>query len=293
MASVEIAATDSKTARARPFLKWVGGKGQLVPQLLPLFPQEFNNYFEPFMGSAAVFFALRDRIKSAYLSDSNEELVNTFRQVKEHSVLFLDALRRHRDNHSKNPKEYYYLVRSTLPGTLKPFERAARFIYLNKTCFNGLYRVNLKGHYNVPMGAYKNPGIFDPEALSAASRALAGIDIRTSRFDDFKQREPTANDFVYFDPPYIPLNRTSNFTSYTRDAFGEAQQKELHDLCRELDKRGCFVVQSNSDTPTVRKLYSDLRPRFRIFEVNARRAINSVASKRGAISEVVITNVPV
>lgn len=275
------------STKAKSFLKWVGGKSQLLSQLEPHFPKRFKKYHEPFMGSAAVFFGLRPA--NASLADSNAELVNAFLQVQgRHYRKLIDLLSVHKIGHSADPKAYYYGVRAQNPSDLPEQARAARFIYLNKTCFNGLYRVNMKGLFNVPMGAYSNPNILDESVLEAAHVALQGVAIQHIGYREYCLEQPKAGDFVYVDPPYAPLNRTSSFTSYTKDSFGSKEQEQLRDVCLDLIKRGCFVVQSNSNSPEIWKLYD--RKEFKIEQVSARRAINSVASKRGAIKELVITN---
>ena len=281
--------TESKpleiVTKADPFLKWAGGKGQLLKQYEALFPEKFNNYFEPFVGGGAVFFYLYNtgnlnNDKKVILLDSNEELINCYLAIKENVNRLIAVLSGPK---FVNKKEIYYKIRAEDP--LDKFERAARTIYLNKTCFNGLYRVNSQGKFNVPFGGYRNPLICNTENLRAVNRVLQNVEILCGGFErslEFVKR----GDFIYFDPPYQPLSKTSSFTSYTRDSFGEKDQNSLCFVFKELDKIGCTVMLSNSDTSFIRKLYKD----FRIEVVFAKRAINCKASGRGAISELVILN---
>lgn len=262
------------------FIKWAGGKTQLVSQFHYLMPDKFNNYLEPFLGSGAFFFYITQRYRcTAILSDNNAELINAFEMVKEKPNDLIPLLAEHKQNHSKN---YYYAIRKEKPtGKL---ERAARFIYLNKTCFNGLYRVNSKGEFNVPMGSYKNPTIYSEKTILRASKLLQNATLKVSSFegvlDDAKK-----GDFVYFDPPYHPIKKTS-FTSYTKEDFSEKEQHELVKVFKKLDERGCFVMLSNSDTTFIKELYAGFKQR----RVKARRAINCNGSGRGKINELVVTN---
>ena len=268
------------------FLKWAGGKSQLIEQFENLFPPAFHNYYEPFIGSGAVFFYLKSklRLNKVILSDSNEELINCFVVVRDKPFELIEALLSHRKRHSK---EYYYEVRSLESNRLDSVSRAARMIYLNKTCFNGLYRVNSKGQFNVPYGDYNNPSIFDRNTLIQASQMLQGVDLRVMTFDkvlDFAGN----HDFVYFDPPYIPLSKTSSFTRYSKNEFSIKEQNQLSEVFRALDSRGCFVMLSNSDHSLTREFYRGYDKNIVI--VRAKRKINSVGSKRGAINEIVVTN---
>ena len=265
---------------ARPFVKWAGGKGQLLVQMAPFFPpyHAYRRYFEPFLGGGAVFFHLQPSI--AFLSDTNEELINAFRIVRDHVEELIQSLRKHR-----NEAGYYYQVRAQDPKTLSPVERASRFIFLNKTCYNGLYRVNRKGRFNVPFGRYKNPKILDEENLRSASIALRSAHLEVK---DFEEALTIAErgDFIYLDPPYHPLSATSSFTSYTSSGFGEDQQRRLASVYRDLDQRGALLMLSNSDTPLIRELYHD----FRIIELQANRAINSRGDRRGPVTELLTLN---
>jgi DNA adenine methylase len=268
------------------FLKWAGSKLQLIGQFENLFPPTFRNYYEPFVGSGAVFFYVKSKLKpnKVILSDTNEELINCFAVVRDKPSELVELLLNHRKRHSK---EYYYAVRSVQSNRLDSVNRAARFIYLNKTCFNGLYRVNSKGQFNVPFGDYDNPSIFDKNILFQASQLLQDVDLQIMTFEkvlDFAGKD----DFVYFDPPYVPLSKTSNFTRYSKSDFTMKEQKRLSEVFGVLDSRGCFVMLSNSDHALTRELYRDYEKNTLI--VKAKRMINSVGSKRGTINELVVTN---
>ncbi len=284
IASLEDERKEKVVHKPEPFLKWAGGKSQLLRQFEALFPKKFNNYLEPFVGGGAVFFYLyntgRLKDKKIILIDSNEELINCFLVIEENVEKLISILR---SNKYVNKKEVYYRIRAEKPKD--EFERAAGTIYLNKTCFNGLYRVNSKGKFNVPFGRYKNPLICDSKNLRRVSIALKNVKILC---DDFEKCLEYAEkgDFIYFDPPYQPLSKTSNFTSYTKDAFSEKDQKRLCEVFKRLDKIGCKIMLSNSDTHFIRKLYK----KYRIEVVYAKRAINCKASGRGAIKELVILN---
>jgi DNA adenine methylase len=268
------------TARAKPVIKWAGGKSQLIAAFTPYFPDrtEVRRYYEPFIGGAAVFFTLQ--YPRSFLSDSNAELIELYQIIRDDVTGLIKALKKHR-----NDEAYFYKVRSQAVNQLTPIERAARFIYLNKTCYNGLYRVNGQGQFNVPFGNYKKPNICDVSGLQAASLALQTAELRVA---DFEAAVATAtiDDLVYFDPPYHPLSKTSSFTSYTASRFDNTEQLRLANIYRELDRRGCRVMLSNSDTSLIRDLYRD----FRQIEVLANRAINSKADGRGKIVELLIIN---
>jgi DNA adenine methylase len=268
----------SSSTPARPFLKWAGGKGQLIQQYLPYFPKRFDTYYEPFLGGGAIFFYLRP--EQAVLADLNPELVNVYCCIRDRVEAVLSLLEHHQRQHCR---EYYYQMRSS-PGTTA-VERAARLIYLNKTCFNGLYRENSKGQFNVPMGRYKSPKICHPDLLYAVADTLQGIKIRTQSFDTVLETA-TCRDFVYFDPPYHPISPTSRFTSYSRYSFHAADQIRLRDTFAALADRGVKVMLSNSDCPFVRELYQG----FKIHTIYAGRSINSNAQRRGKIAEVLITS---
>jgi DNA adenine methylase len=263
----------------RPFLKWAGGKGKLIQQYIPYFPKKFKTYYEPFLGGAAVFFYLNP--PSATLTDINAELVNAYRCVRDNVEELILNLEAHQLRHCR---DYYYEVRQS-PGVTN-LEKAARLIYLNKTCFNGLYRENSKGAFNVPIGKYKNPKICNPALLRSVSAALQNSQINVRPFEDILEHASSCDDFVYFDPPYHPLSPTSNFTAYSRYSFTQDDQIRLKYVFAELAERGVNVMLSNSDCPFIRELYSD----FNINSIIAPRLINSDARKRGKITEVLITS---
>ena len=263
----------------RPFLKWAGGKGQLLQQYSDHFPKEFSAYYEPFLGGGAVFFHLLP-VRS-HLMDINPELVNVYCCVRDHVEALVACLNVHRDRHCA---DYYYQIRANVSST--PLERAARFIYLNKTCFNGLYRENSKGLFNVPIGSYKKPTICDVELLYATSVALRSTHIELGSFENVLNHATSSHDFVYLDPPYHPISATSKFTSYNRYAFTENDQIRLRDTVIALANRGVKVMLSNSDCPFIRDLYQG----FTMHTIVASRAINSNAEKRGKITEVLVTS---
>ena len=266
------------------FVKWAGGKTQLLSQFRPLLPKRIDRYFEPFLGSGAVFFYIKARYKpkDVVLSDVNEELINCFRAVRDRPDALIEALEAHKAAHGK---EHYYRMRGKPTGGMTGLERASRFIYLNKTCFNGLYRVNSNGQFNVPMGSYKNPGIVMEERIRQASSLLRGTQLRVMSFERILSMAG-AGDFVYFDPPYLPISKTASFTSYTRDSFSEQDQRRLAEVFRQLDRRGCLLMLSNSYHPFMRTLYSG----HRIETVKAGRVICCDPSKRGKIREMVVLN---
>jgi len=276
----------AETPVVRPVLKWAGGKGRLLGELLGRLPDDFHSrdaaYHEPFIGGGALFFALagQGRIGQARLSDANPSLIDVYLALRDCVDEVIAVLREH-----IHDRDYYYQVRALRPETLSLPERAARVIYLNKTCYNGLYRENRKGEFNVPFGRYKNPTICDEPNLRAASRALQGVDISNRPFTsilDYAQ----AGDFVYFDPPYHPLSPTANFTAYNRHGFGPDDQRHLRDVFAALGDRGVRAMLSNSDTPFIRDLYAG----FRIDQVFVARAVNSKASGRGKVAEVIVRN---
>lgn len=263
----------------RPFLKWAGGKGQLIPQYSQFFPREFDTYYEPFLGGGAVFFHLQPR--KSVLMDINPELVNVYTCVRDRVEDLISILEIHQEQHCET---HYYRVRST-PGNT-PLERAARFIYLNKTCFNGLYRENSKGQFNVPMGRYKNPRVCHPDLLRSVSLSLQTARVVESPFDAVLSQVKGTRSFVYFDPPYYPISSTSNFTAYNRYSFSAANQIHLRDVFAELAGRGVKVMLSNSHCPFTLDLYRD----FNIHTITASRAINSDPAKRGKVSEILVTS---
>lgn len=279
-----VSTPSSSKVVARPVLKWAGGKRRLLTQYEEHFPTEFGSYIEPFFGGGAVFFWLHARGdlagKRIVLNDINPELINFYTVLQENWQELVERLRIHDKKHGP---EYYYEVRGKDHRRMKPVNRAARLMYLNRTCFNGLYRVNSQGRFNVPMGSYKNPLICDPEGLEAASKTLGDAELTLGSYLEAAGRaEP--GDLVYFDPPYVPLNPTSNFTSYTRENFGQDDQVKLAETFRELAQRGVKVLLSNSDTPLVRELYEG----FEQHEISAPRAINSKGSRRQRVTELLI-----
>lgn len=273
--------------RAKPFVKWVGGKRQLLKQFyeLGLYPSGFNGttgtYYEPFVGGGAVFFELTPR--HAVISDANMELMYTYEVIRDNVNELIDSLKKH-----QNTKEYFMYMRGQDVSSLDKLDIASRFIYLNRTCFNGMYRVNRKGQFNVPYGKYKDPTICDESNLRAVSDILKNVKIIN---DDYRYvvRNSQPGDFIYFDPPYYPLNATSSFTSYTKDSFLDNEQIELRDTFSRLSNLGCYVMLSNSNTEFIKNIYSGLAG-VKIHEVSAARAINSKGNRRGRIKELVITN---
>ncbi|MCX7938195.1 MAG: DNA adenine methylase [Anaerolineae bacterium] len=270
----------------RPFLKWAGGKTQLVEVLLAHRPPWFKAYHEPFLGSGALFFALHrlGLVQQAMLCDHNAELIDTYRAIRDHLEEVITLLRGY-----PYDAQFYYALRAKDPWALSLPERAARMIYLNKTGYNGLYRVNAQGKFNVPFGRHKSPRYFDEANLRAVSQALRGVALCCAPFEQVLERA-RAGDWVYFDPPYYPVSKTARFTAYQPWRFGLDEHVRLRDVCAALAARGVWVMLSNSDTPTVRALYA--QPPFVIHQVFAARAINSKASQRGKVSELLITTYP-
>jgi DNA adenine methylase len=267
------------TIPPRPFLKWAGGKGQLIQQYNSYFPKTFKTYYEPFLGGGAVFFYLNP--SQAILTDINSELINAYQCIKYHVEELITLLNMHQLRHCK---EYYYEVRQW--KDLTHIEKAARLIYLNKTCFNGLYRENSKGEFNVPLGKYKNPKICNPSLLRSICSTLQTARVEVRHFKDVLNEAKNGDDFVYFDPPYHPISSTSNFTAYSRNSFSQTDQIKLKEVFAELASRGVQVMLSNSDCQFIRELYSE----FNIHPILASRLINSKPNKRGRISEVLITS---
>jgi DNA adenine methylase len=272
--------------KATPIVKWAGGKTRLLPQLLARVPSGFRRYYEPFMGGAALFFACEP--ERAVLGDVNAALVGLYRTLVSDVDAVIDVLRAHKARHSD--PEYYYDVRKRwndpLMRSIWPDAKtAATFIYLNKTCFNGLWRENRSGEFNVPRGDYTNPTIVDDNGLRAASRSLSRAMITHATYVE-TTIDASNGDFVYLDPPYDPLSGTSSFTAYAASPFGKAEQLVLADHARLLRDRGAFVMLSNNDTPFVRELYDG----FEISTAPCGRSINSKASGRGKIDEVIITS---
>lgn len=270
----------------QPFVKWVGGKRQLLLSIRPLIPSKIGRYYEPFLGGGAVF--LDKQPSSAVVNDFNSELINCYLVVKNHPEELLVACALH-----PNTSEHFYAVREQDRdpkfGLMSPINRAARLLYLNKTCFNGLFRVNSQGQFNVPFGSYKNPVIAEPTVIKAVSRYLNAAQIEF-RNGDFAVAvwDAAKDDFVYFDPPYDPVSDTASFTGYSIDGFSRDQQTRLKEVCDDLTDRGVKLLLSNSDTPFIRELYCDSRYKFQT--VQARRNVNSVATGRGKVDEVLVAN---
>ena len=271
-------ALPEERVKAAPFLKWVGGKTSLLPELLRHVPQRLRRYHEPFVGGGALFFAVAPR--RATLSDNNAELIHCYCQVRDDVYRVLDALSRHLYD-----KAHYQNVRALDPLRLTPAQRAARFIYLNKTCFNGLWRVNRAGRFNVPIGRYRNPRFHDPEALLSASAALREVDVHHAPFEEALAKA-APGDFVYLDPPYDPVSETASFAGYTADGFTWDDQKRLARACISLNRRGVRFLLSNSATGRVRELYRGFEQRL----VRAPRFINSKADSRGRVDELLVFN---
>lgn len=267
---------------AKPFLKWAGGKTQLLDKILDCFPAKVRTYYEPFIGGGAVFFAMamHRRFERAVINDWNVEIVDCYRVIRDFPTDLIGQL-----GLFKYDRKVFETLRSFDPNKLSPVRRAARTIYLNKTGFNGLYRVNKDGKFNVPFGKYKTPPkVFEPGNLQACSSALNQfVNIYATDFAAVCTGAERG-DLVYFDPPYVPLNPTSDFTSYTSQGFGLKDQERLARLFAALSQKGVTVVASNSDTEVVRKLYAN----FKIIEVQARRNINSKGDKRGPVTELLI-----
>ncbi|MBD1883608.1 DNA adenine methylase [Microcoleus vaginatus] len=277
----------------RPFLKWAGGKTRLIGQYQPYFPEKFTTYYEPFLGGGAVFFYLAQQHPGlqAVLTDINPELINAYRCVRDKVEELILLLEQHQLEHTKDNKDYYYWVRSRSYTT--DTEKAARLIYLNKTCYNGLYRENSKGEFNVPIGRYKNPNICQADLLRSVSSLLAPAQIEVRKFEEILNFATSSEDFVYFDPPYYPISATSNFTTYSRDNFKESEQLKLRDIFAELAERGVKVMLSNSNCDFIEKIYSDTQvfPKNslpKLIKISASRGINSNSLKRGKIQELLI-----
>lgn len=275
--------------KAKPFMKWVGGKGQLVPQLSEHLPRHYDRYFEPFLGGGALFFALQP--KRSFINDINKNLMGAYLNIKGRPQEVISYLCNLAEQYSgmdeERRKVFFYEVRERFNKEQNPksLEKTVDLIFLNKTCFNGMYRENSKGGFNVPFGDYKNPTICNAENILAVSKLLKETAIASIDFES-AVKDAKAGDFIYFDPPYHPLNATSSFTSYSADDFSAKDQEHLRDMFADLDRRGCFVMLSNSDTPFIESLYEG----FSKHRVLAARAINSKASGRGKISEILVTN---
>jgi DNA adenine methylase len=266
---------------AKPFVKWAGGKRQLLDKLTEGLPS-FENYHEPFLGGGALFFRLESqrKVKTAYLSDSNEDLINAYSVIKSQVLELMAELS---SPSYANNETAYYKMRASPPAS--KIERAARFIYLNKTAFNGLYRVNSKGDFNVPFGRYENPTILDSKNLLLVHRALQTDELYCGDFT-IVLKNAKRGDLIYFDPPYFPISPTSSFTNYTKDGFMENEQMKLMRTFKALDAKGCFVLLSNSHSDFISDLYAEFEPEV----VYATRAINCKGDRRGKIRELIVRN---
>ena len=276
----------TKNNLIKPPLKWVGGKRQLLPEIKKYIPETIETYYEPFLGGGAVFFDLQP--EKSVINDYNDELINVYQTIRDNVEELIEHLKVHEAN---NSKEYYYGVRAWDReegySERSNVEKASRLIFMNKTGFNGMYRVNSKNQFNVPYGKYVNPAIVNEDVLRSVNIFFNEIDV-TILNGDFVEAvsEAKSGDFVYFDPPYVPLNETSSFTSYTNNGFNKEDQIRLRELCDELDSRGVKFLLSNSNVPFIQEQYAD----YTIEIVGATRAINSKASGRGKVEEVLIRN---
>jgi len=273
----------------KPFVKWAGGKRQLLAELEKNFPKQFGTYFEPFLGGGAVLFDLlakKPNLKCS-ISDLNSDLVLAYVTIRDKLGRLIESLENHSKNYHKDSTNYYYEVRKQEPKT--QIEKVSRLLFLNKTCFNGLYRVNSKGKFNVPMGRYTNPNIVNSENLTTASKFLQSEKIKIS-CRDFESilKDAKKGDFVYFDPPYQPVSDTANFTSYTHRDFTEDDLQRLADLANQLNSKGVHVLLSNSNTKIVKKIFSSKK--WKVKEIAVNRAINSNSQKRTGHKEVLIKN---
>ena len=272
----------------KPFVKWAGGKRQLMSELKKNFPTKFGTYLEPFLGGGAVMFDLLAKQPNlkCNASDLNSDLVLAYVTIRDRLEKLIESLEDHSKNYHKDSTGYYYEVRNQEPKN--QIEKVSRLLFLNKTCFNGLYRVNSKGKFNVPLGRYTNPNIVNKENLQAVSKILQSEKIKIS-CRDFSSiiKDAKKEDFVYFDPPYQPVSDTANFTSYTHRDFTEDDLERLADVASQLDSKGCHVMLSNSNSKTVKKSFSS---GWEIKEISANRSINSNSQKRTGHKEIIIKN---
>lgn len=276
----------SKEIKLSPVIKWVGGKRQLLTEIKELMPKEYNHYYEPFIGGAALLLEVQP--ENATINDFNLELTNLYKTIKENPSDLIAKLKEHKKNHSE---EYFYEIRKMDReagySKLSNVDKAARMIYLNKTGFNGLYRVNSKGYFNVPFGKYDNPSVLNEDNINGVHKYLSEKNVNILNGDFEKAvEEAKEGDFVYFDPPYMPLSATSSFVGYVAGGFGTEEQERLKNCCDKLTKKGVKFILSNSYCEYITNLYHE----YNIKTVDARRSINSKADKRGAIKEVLIYN---
>lgn len=272
----------SSRSSGRPVLKWAGGKSRLVQDILQRLPESIDTYYEPFVGSAAVFFALaqQQRFRRAVLSDRNHELIDVYRAVQRNVEGVIALLREY-----PYDRDFYYEIRARDPKELDLAERAARTVYLNKAGFNGLYRVNRSGQFNVPFGRHASPNICDEPRLRSAAAQLQRVRLDVGDFSEIAV-ESKPGDAVYFDPPYVPLSKTSSFTAYHSDAFDDEAHERLAATFRQLARRKVRAVLSNSDTPRTRELYQE----FLVERIMVTRPINSKSSHRGNVAEILVSN---
>lgn len=277
---------------AKPFVKWVGGKGKLISELEKYFPKKFNRYFEPFVGGGALFFQIKQKYNVGFsgINDINKKLITTYKQIQINPKKIISLLKNIETEYKKlsliEQEKYFYDTREKYnKENINDITTAGYLIFLNKTCFNGMYRENSKGEYNIPFGDQKNPTICDEKNILAVSKCLKKTKITNLPFEN-AIKDCKRGDFVYFDPPYHPINTTSNFTSYHKNTFGPDEQKKLRDVFVSLTKKGCFVILSNSNTEFIKILYKD----FNINYLSAARSINSKSNGRGKIKEIVVTN---
>lgn len=268
-----------------PFVKWVGGKRQLLGEITKLIPKSYKNYFEPFVGGGAVLFYFQP--KQATINDNNKDLINVYNVIKNNPDELIEDLKKH-----ENTKDYFYRIREfdrnrKLYEALSCVQRASRILYLNKTCYNGLFRVNSSGEFNAPYGRYKNPRIINDVVIRAVSIYLNSSKVTILNSDYEKSlNKIDASSFVYFDPPYDPVSNSANFTGYTKSGFDRDEQERLKSVCDSLNRRGAKFLLSNSSTDFIKDLYSE----YPVCEVLARRAVNSKACGRGVVKEVLVRN---
>jgi DNA adenine methylase len=280
---------NSKAIMSRPFVKWVGGKARLLGQISEYYPHEFGTFYEPFVGGGAMYFSLNP--DKAHINDLNKTLAGVYINIKSDVEKLINELADLQSFYwsleDLDKKKQLFLEKRSLFNELPSvdFEKAVLFIFLNKTCFNGMYRENSKGSFNVPFGKHDKPTICDEANLRRIATTLGNTKITSTSYE-IAVENAKAGDFIYFDPPYHPLNPTSSFTSYQAGGFSAQDQEKLRDKFRELSDRGCKVMLSNSDSPLINELYKD----FNIHKIFAARSINSVGSKRGKIAEVLVTN---
>lgn len=283
--SLRLGKLKNKNLLLEPFLKWAGGKRQLLSKIRQYSPKNFRVYYEPFLGAGAVLFDLQP--SKAVINDANSELINCYQVIKSDFEALIQDIKKHK----KNSSEYFYklreLDRSPNYKNLSAVEKASRIIFLNKTCFNGLFRVNSQGQFNAPYGNYKNPTIVDEIVIRAVSHYLNDNDIQITNVD-FEEAVARANreDFIYFDPPYHPASDTASFTGYNLDGFDKADQCRLKKVYDELNAKGCKIMLSNSATDFIAELYKD----YKIITISANRNINSVPTGRGKVDEFLILN---